>query len=76
MDCPRIHSGLTRWGNKKDGDNMLEKIHYGIATLCGVLMVGVMLCSDNGMEGCQWAAVIAGLYLISKVLLIARVGKK
>ena len=51
---------------------MLEKIHYGIATLCGVLMVGVMLGSDNGMEGCQWAALIAGLYLISKVLLIGK----
>ena len=50
---------------------MLEKIHYGIATLCGVLMVNVMLVSD-GMEGCQWAALIAGLYLISKVLLIGK----
>ena len=29
---------------------MLEKIHYGIATLCGVLMVGTVLGSDNGLE--------------------------
>lgn len=51
---------------------MLEKIHYIIATLCGVAMVGVMLASDNGMEGCQWAAVIAGLYLVSKALLLGK----
>ena len=51
---------------------MHEKIHYGIATLCGVLMVGVMLGSENGIQGCQCAALIAGLYLISKALLIGK----
>lgn len=49
---------------------MLEKIHYGIAALCGVLMVGVML---SGVDSCfGYAALIAGLYLISKVLLIGK----
>lgn len=48
---------------------MCEKIHYSIATLCGFAIVGVML-QRNGIEGCQWSALIAGVYLVSKVLLI------
>jgi len=47
---------------------MQEKIHYGIATLCGVSMVGVAFMKSENVF--QWVFVIVGLYLISKALLI------
>lgn len=51
---------------------MLEKIHYMLAALCGIAMVIAILAPEKSIEGCPWAAMIAGVYLVTKVLLIGK----
>ena len=44
-------------------------LHYIIALLCGIAIIGVMW-TQNGVDGLKLTALIVGVYLCSKVLLL------
>jgi len=71
-------SPLDPWGThntKVKGNNtMMTKIHYITAGVCGLAMVITMFAADEkSFMGCfQWAIIFAGIYLMSKTLLLKK----